>query len=120
MITKARGLLASGARSPTTSRSVTGEPARHRHTPIKFEDPVSRHSGLAGATKSTSSARSPRLCDRDVQRGPPPDVFRDWAPRTNSRAARLWGQRVSRIITVRTGDAGDGWLCPMSSYPHDV
>ncbi|MFB7116204.1 hypothetical protein ACFCYR_46605, partial [Streptomyces sp. NPDC056291] len=28
------------ARSPTTSHSVTGEPARHHRTPIKFEDPV--------------------------------------------------------------------------------
>lgn len=28
-----------GARTPTTSRSVTGEPACHRRTPIKFEDP---------------------------------------------------------------------------------
>jgi hypothetical protein len=28
-----------GTRSPTVSRSVTGESARHRCTPIKFEDP---------------------------------------------------------------------------------
>lgn len=28
------------------------------------------------------------------------------------------GQRVSRIITVRTSEADDGWLWPMSSYPH--
>lgn len=28
-------------------------------------------------------------------------------------------QRLARIITVRSGDAGEGWLCPMSSYPHD-
>lgn len=34
-------------------------------------------------------------------------------------ARRVQGQRVARIITVSTGDAGDGWLCPMSSYPHD-
>ncbi|EFL34024.1 predicted protein [Streptomyces viridochromogenes DSM 40736] len=30
------------------------------------------------------------------------------------------GQLLARIITVRTGEAGDGWLCPMSSYPHDL
>lgn len=29
-------------------------------------------------------------------------------------------QRMTQIITVRTGEAGDGWLCPMSSYPHDL
>lgn len=29
-------------------------------------------------------------------------------------------QLMTRIITVRTGEAGDGWLCPMSSYPHDL
>ncbi len=29
------------------------------------------------------------------------------------------GQQMARIITVRTGEAGDGWLCPMSPYPHD-
>ena len=29
-------------------------------------------------------------------------------------------QWLARIITVRTGEAGDGWLCPMSSYPHDL
>lgn len=48
----------------------------------------------------------------------PPDALRDWAPRVSSCAARL-GQRVPRIITVRTGEAGEGWLFPMSSYPHD-
>lgn len=30
------------------------------------------------------------------------------------------GQRMARIITMRTGEAGDGWLRPMSSYPHDL
>lgn len=35
-------------------------------------------------------------------------------------APRRVGQQLVRIITVRTGDAGDGWLCPMSSYPHDL
>ncbi|MFD9331121.1 protein kinase [Streptomyces sp. NPDC060065] len=29
-------------------------------------------------------------------------------------------QRAARIITVRTGEVSDGWLCPMSSYPHDL
>lgn len=29
------------------------------------------------------------------------------------------GQPVERIITVRRGEAGDGWLWPMSRYPHD-
>ncbi len=29
-----------GTATPTTSHSVTGEPARHRHTPIKFENPL--------------------------------------------------------------------------------
>lgn len=29
-------------------------------------------------------------------------------------------QRIARIITVRTGEAGDGWLCPMSLYPHTL
>ena len=30
------------------------------------------------------------------------------------------GQRLERITTVRTGEDSDGWLCPMSSYPHDL
>ncbi|MFI1932362.1 helix-turn-helix domain-containing protein [Streptomyces sp. NPDC020328] len=30
------------------------------------------------------------------------------------------GQRLVWIMTVSTGEAGDGWLCPMSSYPHDL
>ncbi len=30
------------------------------------------------------------------------------------------GQRPARIIMVSTGEAGDGWLWPMSSYPHDL
>ena len=38
-------------------------------------------------------------------------------PNATKPRARQW---LERIITVRTGEAGDGWLCPMSSYPHDL
>ncbi|MFI2635084.1 transposase [Streptomyces collinus] len=46
-------------------------------------------------------------------RTPHPSPWRQWT-------AVGAGQRLARIITVRTGEAGDGWLCPMSSYPHDL
>lgn len=41
------------------------------------------------------------------------------APLSGDRApqGRHAGQRVARIITMSTGEAGDGRLCPMSSYP---
>lgn len=29
-------------------------------------------------------------------------------------------QRIARIITVRIGEASDGWLWPISSYSHDL
>lgn len=42
-----RATYVRGARTPTASRSVTGQPARHRRTPIKFEDPSRNFLGHA-------------------------------------------------------------------------
>ena len=53
-------------------------------------------------------------------------------PSTGSSHARPYVQRsllsppnyleppVARIIKVRRGENGEGWLCPMSSYSHDL
>ena len=54
------------------------------------------------------------VCAPNMFNEAPPDVLRDWTPSVSS-AARLLGQWVSRTITVSSGEAGDGWLWPMSS-----
>ena len=70
--------------------------------------------------RGCSGRRRPGACRRP---GPPADAraFRSDCSTAglSSGARRVQGQRVARIITVSIGDAGDGWLCPMSSYPHD-
>ncbi len=72
-------------------------------------------------SKPSGASCMPRLICIDESAGCRRGPF----PSSGCVVRKRWGaagidQLMARIITVSTGDAGDGWLCPMSSYPHDL
>lgn len=70
---------------------------------------------IADAARTMPPRRHSEASTLRIHGGRPRCVLRSvhGAPQLGAR------HQMARIITVRTGEAGDGWLCPMSSYPHD-